>query len=107
MKKNKTDFKRFHFRVSGTIGTVPYIELNGEQFEDSNLIIEKLKLHFGVDPENGLRFVKNVNEFLYEGAIKSDLIKNKNLLIFLDLNFLVLFVIKFNKKLHSNDRKAE
>ena len=57
-KKNKTDFKRFHFRVSGTIGTVPYIELNGEQFEDSNLIIEKLKLHFGVDPENGLRFVK-------------------------------------------------
>ena len=30
-------------------GQIPYIELNGEEIPDSNIIIKRLKQHFNVD----------------------------------------------------------
>merc|ERR1719378_918078 len=35
----------------GSKGQIPYIELNGEQIPDSNIIINVLKEHFGKDPD--------------------------------------------------------
>jgi len=35
----------------GSKGQIPYIELNGEEIPDSNMIISRLKDHFGKDPD--------------------------------------------------------
>jgi len=35
----------------GSKGQIPYIELNGEEIPDSNVIIARLKDHFGKDPD--------------------------------------------------------
>jgi len=36
----------------GSKGQIPYIELNGEEIPDSNIIISRLKSHFGKDPDD-------------------------------------------------------
>jgi len=36
----------------GSKGQIPYIELNGEEIPDSNVIIARLKAHFGLDPDS-------------------------------------------------------
>ena len=38
----------------GSKGQIPYIELNGEQIPDSNIIINVLKEKFNVDPDKGV-----------------------------------------------------
>jgi len=38
----------------GSKGQIPYIELNGEQIPDSNIIINVLKEKFNVDPDEGV-----------------------------------------------------
>jgi len=35
----------------GSKGQIPYVELNGEEIPDSNMIISRLKEHFGKDPD--------------------------------------------------------
>jgi len=35
-------------------GQIPYIELNGEAIADSNIIMDRLKVHFKVDPDRDL-----------------------------------------------------
>ena len=38
----------------GSKGQIPYIELNGQEIPDSNVIIETMKEKFGKDPDAGL-----------------------------------------------------
>ena len=45
-------YENIHTMKFSSKGQIPYIELNGEQIPDSNIIIEKLKEKFHVDPED-------------------------------------------------------
>ena len=38
----------------GRKGQIPYVELNGEQIPDSNVIIKRLAQHFNVQPDESL-----------------------------------------------------
>ena len=47
-------YENIHTMKFSSKGQIPYIELNGEQIPDSNIIIEKLKEKFHVDPEKDI-----------------------------------------------------
>jgi len=54
IKLNKIDYENVYSIKFSKKGQIPYIELNGEQIADSNIIIPKLKEHFKVDPDESL-----------------------------------------------------
>jgi len=47
-------YENIHTMKFSSKGQIPYIELNGEQIADSNIVIEKLKEKFQVDPEKDI-----------------------------------------------------
>merc|ERR1712142_927538 len=47
-------YENIHTMKFSSKGQIPYIELNGEQIPDSNIIIEKLKKKFEVDPDKDI-----------------------------------------------------
>ena len=46
---NKIAYESIPTMVFSKKGQIPYIELNGEEIPDSNIIIKRLKQHFNVD----------------------------------------------------------
>jgi len=59
IKLNQIDYENVYSIKFSKKGQIPYIELNGEQIADSNIIIPKLKEHFDVNPDVGLRSEEN------------------------------------------------
>jgi len=47
-------YENIHTMQFSSKGQIPYIELNGEQIPDSNIIIEKLKDKFQVEPDKDI-----------------------------------------------------
>jgi len=45
-------YENIHTMKFGSKGQIPYIELNGEEIPDSNVIIARLKAHFGLEPDS-------------------------------------------------------
>ncbi len=55
LRVNKIKFEPvYSLKFSSAKGQIPYIELNGMEYADSNQIITKLTNHFGVAIDNGL-----------------------------------------------------
>jgi len=54
LKLTGIKYENIHTMKFSSKGQIPYIELNGEQIPDSNIIIEKLKEKFHVDPEKDI-----------------------------------------------------
>jgi len=51
LKLKGIDYENVYTVRFGQKGQIPYVELNGEQIPDSNVIIQKLTVHFQVPPE--------------------------------------------------------
>lgn len=62
----------------------PYIELNGVQYPDSNLIIDMLKQKFHVNPDKDLN---EVRRHKFENEAVTNVRKNKTSASFNFLNF--------------------
>jgi len=54
LKLTGIKYENIHTMKFSSKGQTPYIELNGEQIPDSNVIIEKLKAKFQVNPEKDI-----------------------------------------------------
>jgi len=54
LKLTGIKYENIHSMKFSSKGQIPYIELNGEQIPDSNIIIEKLKEKFQVDPDRDI-----------------------------------------------------
>ena len=53
LRMNKIKYEDVYSMVLGSKGQTPYVELNGEELTDSNLIMEKLGRQFG-DCDDGV-----------------------------------------------------
>eukprot|EP00091_Calanus_sinicus_P021604 TRINITY_DN6478_c0_g1_i2.p1 TRINITY_DN6478_c0_g1~~TRINITY_DN6478_c0_g1_i2.p1 ORF type:complete len:217 (-),score=60.85 TRINITY_DN6478_c0_g1_i2:466-1080(-) len=54
LKLTGIKYENIHSMKFSSKGQIPYIELNGEQIPDSNIIIQKLKEKFQVDPDKDI-----------------------------------------------------
>jgi len=59
IKLNEINYENVYSIKFSKKGQIPYIELNGEQIADSNIIIPKLKEHFNVNPDAKLSSEEN------------------------------------------------
>lgn len=59
MKLSEIDYENVYSIKFSKKGQIPYIELNGEQIADSNIIIPKLKQYFNVNPDARLTLAEH------------------------------------------------
>jgi hypothetical protein len=77
------------FKKASAKGQIPFVELNGRQFSDSNQIIEHLRSHFKLAMDGKLNSLERANARAYTILIEESLFRWAGNL---NLNILECFV---------------